>query len=352
MKPVQKIRKISASRMLCIMLCILYILMTDTVCASVLRIDRQSGRTGQTIRFAVSAADVPNAVEALGFEVVYDATVLRFRGFVPGSLTQDFTNFSASNTDFGTVRVGGFDAGDSHISQGASGVLAFLEFEVVGEKSCEVQIQNLLDDVKDWSVSPGSFSGNSAGEDVNADDAQQAEADLNEQTESEKNTSAAEPDSSAQAAWNPLENAASSLDSSPASFPDGAEENREMPMPETGKTGQSGENLREKQRGKNLSPDMHRVNSPDSEKDTEKKAAAQIPESENRKLPGLSDINNMESQNVHADSALTEMEKSPVNPEMENCKPGIWHWMMFAVLLLILGIQILILWQVMNLKKR
>ncbi|MEZ4528122.1 MAG: cohesin domain-containing protein [Desulfobacterales bacterium] len=361
MKPAKKNQKISDTPMLCriccMLLCILFILIDDTVCASVLRMDSQRGRTGEKIRFTVSAADVPNEVNALGFEVSYDASVLQFRGFAPGSLTQNFTHFSASNTDFGTVRIGGFDAGENRISQGASGGLVTLEFEVVAEKSCDVQMQNLLDDVRDWSVTSGSFSGNSNKEDEegNVDDTEKTDADTQDPSESNQSAANADSDMSADIALNPLENALSSLNSGPASFPDGTEENTDMPMLETGKTGQNRENLEEKQNPQKISGDRHSLKSPNSEpnseKDGRKKAADQILESENRKVPELSAMHT-EQQKVQTMAEVPEMEKTSVNAEKGNCKPGIWHWLMFAVLMLILGMQILILWQVMRLKKR
>ncbi len=347
-------------RTICLMLlCILY-LMTDTAYASVLRIDSQRGKTGEKIRFAVSAAEVPNEVNALGFEVVYDATVLRFTGAAPGSLTQNFTHFSANNTDFGTVRVGGFDAGNNSISQGASGVVVLLEFEVVGEKSCDVQVQNLLDDVRDWSVTPGSFSGiSNRDEETNAHDTDKADADTQDPSESDQSAANADSGLSADIDLNPLKNAASSLDSSPASFPYGAEKNTEMPVPETGKTGQSRENPQEKQNPQKDSAGRHSLNSPDSEpssepdseKDGRKKAESQISESENRQVPGLSAINT-DSQNAQTMAEVPEIKNPGVNAEKGNCNPGIWHWLMFAVPVLILGMQILILRQVMRLKKR
>jgi len=236
MKPVQKSKKIFCAPMLCriccMMFCILYI-MIDTACASVLRIDRQTGRTGEKILFTVSAAEVPNEVNALGFEVNYDAGVLQFRGFARGSLTQNFTHFNASNTDFGTVRIGGFDAGENRISQGASGGLITLEFEVVAEKSCDVQMQNLLDDVRDWSVTQGSFSGNSNGEDEdgNADDTEKADADTQDQSESGQSAANANAAVSADISLNLLENTTSSLDDRFASSPDMRDESSNETIP-------------------------------------------------------------------------------------------------------------------------
>lgn len=345
MKPAQKIRKIldgpMLCQMLCMMFCILYI-MADTVCAAVLRIDRQSAGTGEKISFAVSAADVPNAVNALGFEVKYDASVLRFRGFVPGSLTQGFTNFSASNTDFGTVRIGGFDAGENQISQGVSGVLVSLEFEVVAEKSCDVQIQNLLDDVKDWSVTTGSFSGNSEenDEEINADDTEKADADTENQSESGQNAANADLALSAEIAMNPLGKAHSSDDRS-AFYSDTAGENRETAIPETGKTGQGREKLREKQGGERLSADRHSMKSQDAEKNT----GVEILESEKKQISGLSSIHT-EQQSV---KAVAEMKNPAENAEKGNSSLTAWHWMIFGILVLILVIQVLILWQVRRL---
>jgi len=362
-KPAQKTQKISDvmmrcrifCRIFCMMLCTFYS-MTDTVWASVLRIDRQTGRTGEKISFAVSAADVPNAVNALGFEVNYDASVLRFRGFAPGSLTQNFTNFSAGNTDFGTVRIGGFDAGENQISQGASGVLVSLEFEVVSEKNCEVQIQNLLDDVKDWSVTQGSFSGNSAeeneeSEESKADEDQKADAGTEEQPESGQSSANADSDLSAYISLNPLENTSSSLNNSPASSPDMPEisgtgknpilnphdHTSAKSMPEISRRGNNGKKATETQAENLLSQGEDMQNLPDEQG----KIPDSVQESKKTLPSGTFDLQTAPHRNWEGQSRS-------VNAEKENCATGIWHWMMFAVLLLILGMQILILRQIMK----
>jgi hypothetical protein len=144
---------------------VFFIMMTGTSGANTLKLGTLKGKKGETVTYTLSVDSAPNEVNALGFEVQYDATVLRYKGFKPGSLTQKYTQFGANNTDFGTVRIGGFEVGDNKIPKGASGDLVQLEFEVIEEKGSQLKVVNTLDDIKTWSSEEGSFSG-TAGSDT------------------------------------------------------------------------------------------------------------------------------------------------------------------------------------------
>ena len=52
---------------------------------------------GQRVTFTVSINDAPNAVEAIGFDITFDATVLQFDGFVRGVLVTNWDQFRVSN---------------------------------------------------------------------------------------------------------------------------------------------------------------------------------------------------------------------------------------------------------------
>ncbi len=127
--------------------------------ASVLSIDSYEGKVGSDTTFTVSVINALNDADSLGFEVKYDASVLSYRGYRPGSLVQGFSSFNVVNTDFGVVRIGGFDIGNNKITKGASGSLVYLTFEVVGYNNSEMKIIKLLDDLKSWSVINGILTG-------------------------------------------------------------------------------------------------------------------------------------------------------------------------------------------------
>ncbi len=127
--------------------------------ASAIRIDSHEGELGSKVTFTVSVIDAVNDTDSLGFEVQYDASVLSYRGYQPGSLVQGFSSFNAVNTDFGFVRIGGFDISGNKIVKGTSGSIVHLSFEVVGYNNSELKIIKLRDDIKNWSKINGMLTG-------------------------------------------------------------------------------------------------------------------------------------------------------------------------------------------------
>lgn len=327
-----------------LMWCILCI-STHAVSASVIRIDSKSAAPGETVTFTVSAADVTDAVQALGFEVVYDATVLQFRGFSPGSLTQKFTHFSASNTDFGTVRIGGFDAGENTIQQGASGVLLRMDFEVAEGKDCALQIRNLLDDVKGWSAGDGSFYGIA---DEEADDGKDdGEKDTDGTVKEPENPETGESVSSeegiplsADTLNNMENNAVPSPDFRTASEP--ADEKIGKVVPGSNKSGNMTEEkaVPKEESGSAKTYKGQTVPMPDSKNSVPlQKNQADEKETGIRNLPQSVRLPNSPKNDGAADT------------ESGNPGIGIWHWSVLIVLTLILAVLLGIFWQIMEIKR-
>jgi hypothetical protein len=104
----------------------------------------------------------PNEVDALGFDLTFDPSVLQYTGaFTRGALVAAWSFFDVSNPTPGKLKVGGFTVVDP-IQAGVSGTLVRLEFLVVcnncGAGSIsELVATNLVDDVATWSTCPGSF---------------------------------------------------------------------------------------------------------------------------------------------------------------------------------------------------
>jgi len=111
------------------------------------------------------------------------------------------------------------------------------------------------------------------------------------------------------------------------------------PMPEISRLEKKGEKAPETQSEKLISQGENIQKSTDAQG----KVPDRIQESEKASASGSFDLQSAPLKHL-------EEQSSAVNAENGNCKPGIWHWMMFTVLVLILGMQILILGQVRKLK--
>lgn len=336
--------KCCMKKIISILLFCIFNITVNAVCASVINIDKQTGKAGDRISFTVSARDVSNTVNALGFEVLYDATVLQFQGFDAGSLTRGFTHFSANNTDFGTVRIGGFDAGKNQIPEGSSGTLVRLDFEVVEGKDCTLQIRNLMDDVKGWTVGDGYFSGISEQEEKEEEEIETVNDDRPDKMENQESVNGEDIKPIPVMNKYTLEKtAAPSYDSKTISSQKQDTENIRDFMPKIGKHENSKQNKVESRVKSEISKEPNRQNI----HKTGEKVSAQVqkePEKKNGK-PGL--------ESVSRTAIIPDLEKEDrsLNVKHNNPGTGMWHWLILAVLVLILAILTGILWQIARIKQ-
>jgi len=121
--------------------------------------DNQHGQLSEEVTFSISINSAPNDVAAFGFDVQYDLSILRYRGYSADYLVRDYDFLNANNASPGIVRVGGFVAGEGKIIQGESGSMMSLTFEIVGHDDCQLSLAQLKDDFKDWKTNPGHFTG-------------------------------------------------------------------------------------------------------------------------------------------------------------------------------------------------
>ncbi len=104
----------------------------------------------QTLRCTVSFERTPNAVSALGFEVVYDPTVWRYSGhFTAAEHAKRLSFFNAHEATPGRVRVGG-GAMTGQIEPGSSGELLTLEFHILQPGSGNLHLEHLVDHLAGW----------------------------------------------------------------------------------------------------------------------------------------------------------------------------------------------------------
>jgi hypothetical protein len=120
-----------------------------------------SGGPGGTTAVRARIQGAPNSVGALGFDVVFDPTLMTYMGFERGALVQDFDFFECTipTGEDNIVRCGGFKA-TGGIASGASGDVVILDFDVmqcVQGDMYPLDLQELKDDISTWSSSHGCF---------------------------------------------------------------------------------------------------------------------------------------------------------------------------------------------------
>ncbi|MEW6379240.1 MAG: cohesin domain-containing protein [bacterium] len=123
------------------------LLMSEQTCAA----------AGDEVTFTVLMHNAPNAVSALGFDIVFDQNILEYRGFARGDLTQGFDMFDVGQKEGDTLRVGGVIA-QGEIARGSSGAVAEFTFAVRECESTTLKLDHLTDDVGGWTVQSGQLS--------------------------------------------------------------------------------------------------------------------------------------------------------------------------------------------------
>ncbi len=137
--------------------------------SSALYVVDQRGIAGSLIKIPVRIQSAPNDVSSLGFEITVPDT-LTYNSFEWGDLIGNFDYFDCSTPLDGIVRCGGFKS-TGGISEGASGGVVELLFEIDAECGgvYQLELQNLADDISDWSTVSGEFDCTSCACDLSKD---------------------------------------------------------------------------------------------------------------------------------------------------------------------------------------
>lgn len=109
---------------------------------------------GGEVTFTISVNNAPNQMSSAGFKISYDESVLAYKQYRKGNLTDGFTMFDVSEHQGGILRVGGLDAG-AGIVKGASGTMLELTFTVQKCETSTLQLVDLVDGVANWSATEG-----------------------------------------------------------------------------------------------------------------------------------------------------------------------------------------------------
>ncbi len=126
---------------------------------AVLTFDNLTAKAGEKVTFTLTVNKAPNAVNAFGLEVLYDAGLLKYESYKRGSLVKKgFSFFGVNETSPGTLRVGGVEPKKNKIQKDAGGSLLELTFKVVKAGKGAIKLANLKDNIKKWSVRNGLIS--------------------------------------------------------------------------------------------------------------------------------------------------------------------------------------------------
>ncbi|MCL6582619.1 MAG: chitobiase/beta-hexosaminidase C-terminal domain-containing protein [bacterium] len=136
-----------------------------------LDIEGRKGIIGDKVKIPVKVQVAGKKIFSLGFEVVYDPSVLNYTGYERGNLTADFDMFEVNPLNPGRILTGGF----SNKGTDANGYLVWLNFEVVGGRENEcypLLLKNVNDDLSSLCRTDGCFCLNKAcNGDLNGDGA-------------------------------------------------------------------------------------------------------------------------------------------------------------------------------------
>ena len=136
----------------------LFIILPQAVFSAQLQINSQTAKPGDIATFTVFTHNAPDPVDAFGFEIVYDASVMTYisGSIIRGALiSEGFSFFNANNVSFGRIRIGALETGDKKIVIGASGSILSLKFNIVGNSNSQLKLENLKDDFKSWTIQNG-----------------------------------------------------------------------------------------------------------------------------------------------------------------------------------------------------
>jgi hypothetical protein len=118
-------------------------------------VDVLPSKGNEVIQCTVRIDRAPNAVSALGFEVVYDPAIWRYSDhFSAGVYAKHLSFFNAHEATPGRIRIGG-GAMSSQIESGSSGALLTLDFRVLQPGAPNIRVENLVDHVAGWPIHLG-----------------------------------------------------------------------------------------------------------------------------------------------------------------------------------------------------
>ena len=120
-----------------------------------------SGTNGEEVIVDVSLDSSPVAVDAIGLELNYDASVLTYVSCEAGDLTSGWVVIDCAENTPGTITLGGFNP--TPIAAGTSGSIARLRFQVncgscVDGDQSQIEPSNATDDVSGMTLCCGTFS--------------------------------------------------------------------------------------------------------------------------------------------------------------------------------------------------
>lgn len=127
--------------------------------------DDQTGYKDEVVTFTISVSNILNQVEAFGFRVAFDFSVLEYSSGCKGNLTESALFFGINSDQEGELIIGWSNPSPlAPIPAGSSGEIVKLTFTVKKTTNSELTIFALADNFIGWGVTSGHLTVNCSDE--------------------------------------------------------------------------------------------------------------------------------------------------------------------------------------------
>jgi len=130
---------------------------TPELQAEMVIIHNQQGHVGDDITITFTISNAANTVSAMGFDVLYDSSILEYIGFSPGPLLDQYSMCYVNQVHDDCLRLGALEH-NKNIKPHQSGELIVLTFHVIDFGTSEIELVRPKDDIRNWQIQNGIFN--------------------------------------------------------------------------------------------------------------------------------------------------------------------------------------------------
>jgi sugar lactone lactonase YvrE len=124
--------------------------------AEMITIHDQMGHVGDDITITISISDAANAVNAIGFDIIYDPNVLIYVDYSHGPLLQDYSMCDVNQVHDNCLRMGALEI-NKNIKPHQSGDLLYLTFHVINHGVTDIELVRPKDNILMWQIQNATF---------------------------------------------------------------------------------------------------------------------------------------------------------------------------------------------------
>ncbi len=126
--------------------------------ASIIMLDSQTGRFGEEVTFTVKIGPSSAGVEAFGFDIKFDSSILKYIGFSRKEITNKLDLFNVHSPSYNLLRIGGLSINPLKLDNSVE--LVQLKFTCLSNSAGEssLNISRMVDDFSEWRIQNGTFT--------------------------------------------------------------------------------------------------------------------------------------------------------------------------------------------------